>query len=63
MKMTFLKNPLKEIYYRDYKNFDQEIIKEEIVNMLNGQVNCYGTFEQIFISILDKYAPLKIRVL
>ena len=36
MKMTFLKNPLKEIYYRDYKNFDQEIIKEEIVNMLNG---------------------------
>ena len=63
MKMTFLKNPLKEIYYRDYKNFDQEIIKEEIVNMLNGQVNCYGTFEQTFISILDKYAPLKIKVL
>ena len=25
MKITFHKNPPKEIYYRDYKNFDQEI--------------------------------------
>ena len=28
MKMTFQNNLQKEIYYRDYKNFDQEMLKK-----------------------------------
>ena len=63
MKMTFQKNPPKEIYYRNYKNFEQEIFKDEITNNLNGQVNFCETFEQIFVSTLDKHASFKKKVL
>lgn len=61
--MTFQKDPPKETHYRDYKNFDREIFKEEIANKLNGQVNCHETLKQIFINILDKPSPLKKKVL
>ena len=30
-----------------------------MANNLHGQVNCYETFEQLFISTLDKHVPLK----
>ena len=45
MKMTFQKNPPKEIYCRYYRNFDREIFKEKIDINLNGEVNCYETLE------------------
>ena len=54
-KMTFHKNPPKEIYYRDYKKFDQDLVREE----LYGCDSCYDTFEEIFINVLNKHAPLK----
>ena len=38
------------------------MFKKEIVNKFNGQVNCYETFEQFFISISNKHAPLKKKV-
>ena len=33
MKMTFQKNPPKEIYYRDYKNFNEKYLKKYLIVM------------------------------
>ena len=62
-KMTFHKNPPKEIYYRDYKKFDQDLFREELAEKLYGCDSCYDTFEEIFINVLNKYAPLKKKFL
>ena len=37
-KMTFQKNFLKELYYRDCKKFDQAVFKEELGNELNNEI-------------------------
>ena len=58
-KMTFHKNPPKEIYYRDYKKFDQNLFREEVAEKLYGCDSCYDTFEEIFINVLNKHAPMK----
>ena len=62
-KMTFHKNPPKEIYYRDYKKLDQNLFREELAEKLYGCDSCYDTFEEIFISVLNKHAPLKKKFL
>ena len=46
MKMTFLKNPLKELYYKDYKKIGQEVFKEELGNKLNNKIHNYEIFEK-----------------
>ena len=62
-KMTFHKNPPKEIYYRDYKKFDQDLFTEELAEKLYGCDSCYDTFEEIFTNVLNKHAPLKKKFL
>ena len=62
-KMTFHKNPPKEIYYRDYKKFDQDLLREELAEKLYGCDGCYDTFEEIFINVLNKHAPLRKKFL
>jgi len=62
-KMTFHKNPPKEIYYRDYKKFDRDIFKEELANELHGCDSYYNSFEEIFINVLNKHAPFKKKFL
>ena len=62
-KMTFHKNPPKEIYYRDYKKFDQDLFREELAEKLYGYDSCYDIFEEIFINVLNKHAPLKKKFL
>ena len=62
-KMTFHKNPTKEIYYRDYKKFDQDLFREELAEKLYGCDSCYYTFEKTFINFLNKHAPLKKKFL
>ena len=64
MVVTVLKNSYqrslpKEIVYRDYKHFDREIFKEELQEKLNGQINEYSPFEDIFLEMLNKHAPIK----
>ena len=51
MKMTFQKNPPKELHYRGYTKFDQAVFEEELGNKLNNEIDNYDT--------LDKHAPLK----
>ena len=62
-KMTFHKNIPKEIYYRDYKKIDQDLFRKELAEKLYGCDSCYDTFEEIFINILNKHAPLKKKFL
>ena len=62
-KTTFHKNPPKEIFYRDYKKFDQDLFREELAEKLYGCDSCYDTFEKIFINVLNKHAPLKKKFL
>ena len=48
--------------YRDYKNFNQAICRneflKELYNVHKGKVD-YNTFEQIVVRLLNIYAPIK----
>ena len=50
--------------YRDYKNFDQHLFRNELLkelyNMHRGKVN-YETFEKIIVRLLNIYAPVRER--
>ena len=57
-KMTFEKTQPKQINYRSFKNFDKNLFLTELKNSLVN-VDIYETFESIFVSVLDKHAPVK----
>ena len=60
LRSSFKKCPPKIVTYRDYKLFDQISFKEELAEMLNAnRVYNYTIFEEIFLSVLNKHAPLK----
>ena len=60
MKTTFPKAKPKIIYYRDYKKFDLGEFRRELRNELKKTaVLGYAHFEQIFLTVLDKHAPMK----
>ena len=50
--------------YRDYKNFDQDIFSQELCTSLSPEtVLGYTSFEDNFLGVLNKHAPLKKKVL
>ena len=62
VKINFTKNKPKEIIYRDYKNFDSFLFNDEVKNVLElDKINSYAMFE-LFLKVLDKYAPVKKKV-
>ena len=49
--------------YRDYKNFDQDIFSQELCTSLSSEtVLDYTSFEENFLGVLNKHAPLKKKV-
>ena len=62
MKTSFKTQKGKQIYYRDYKKFDNYNFKKELRESLQNNVNNYETFEHIFLDKLEKYAPLKQKI-
>ena len=61
---TFSKTGPKEMMYRDYKNFDQYIFSQELCTNLSSEtVLDYTSFEENFLGVLNKHAPLKKKVL
>ena len=56
MKMTSRKNLPRELFYRDYKKFEQAVFKEELGSKLNNEIYNYETFRKTFISTLA-YVP------
>ena len=52
------------MFYRDYKRFDQKKFETELKFKLNSQTNLsYSTFQEVFLEILNKIAPVKVKVL
>ena len=50
--------------YRDYKNFDQDVFSQELCTSLSSEtVLDYTSFEENFLGVLNKHAPLKKKVL
>ena len=49
---------------RDYKRFDQNKFETELKLKLNSQTNLgYSTFQAVLLEILNKIAPVKVKVL
>ena len=66
MKTTFKKQKGKEIFYRDYKNFDKLGFRQELRDSLQNDVSDYEAFEKRAVAFLDKlnkYAPVKKKLL
>ena len=63
MKSTFPKAKPKVIQYRDYKNFISQNFRMEIkVRLQNEVVATYSKFEEVFLEVLNKHAPLKNKI-
>ena len=61
-KNSFPKSKSKEIIYRNYKNFDKDAFQCELKVKLQS-INNYESFESVFLSVLNKHAPLKKKFL
>ena len=54
MKLTYTKGNPKIKFYRDYKNFDNDLFKVYLENSLRNLTNLtYTRFEKIFLRTLD----------
>ena len=52
------------MFYIDYKRFDQKKFETELKLKSNSQTNLsYSTFQAVFLEILNKIAPVKVKVL
>ena len=64
LRKTISKGNSKKMFCRDYKRFDQKKFEAEIKLKLNSQTNLsYSTFQEVFLEILSKIAPVKVKVL
>ena len=64
MKPSFSEAPPKEIFYKDYKNFEQNKFRYELKNRIqNESVECYSVFEKVFVDILNNHALFKKKFL
>ena len=52
----------KKLIYRNFKQFDSEQFKLDICNSMSA-VRTHAAFENNFVSILDKHAPKKTKIL
>ena len=62
-KTTFPKIKPKEIFYRDYKNFNDIIFRQELRNTINTNMvftsSHFSHFQEVFLTVLDRHAPMK----
>ena len=62
LKTTFPKAKRKEIVYRNYKNFDLNIFKNDLRKNIE-LVDNYEVFETEFLNVLNNHAPQKKKVI
>ena len=56
------KGSTKTLFYRDYKKFEEnKFARDLIYELQNIKNSSYSQFEKAFVTILDYYAPLKIK--
>ena len=63
LKSSFKKNKPKEMTYRNYKDFKENDFKQELKDNLISGISNYESFESIFVNVLNKYAPLKKKMI
>ena len=61
LKTTFEKGKPKEILYRSYKNFNNELFQEDLKKQIGDSIN-YTKFNIGFLKVLDRHLPLKKRI-
>ena len=62
LRKTISKGNSKKMFYRDYKRFDQKKFEAELKLRLNSQTNVSNsTFQAVFLEILNKIAPVKVK--
>ena len=60
VKTTFCKSKPKEITYRNFKNFEEELFDQELKNnLINNSTESYKFFAKVFLDTLNKHALLK----
>ena len=60
MKLTYTKGKPKIKFYRDYKNFDNNLFKVDLENSLRNLTDLtYTSFEKVFMRTLDCHVPIK----
>ena len=60
LKSEAPKGKPKEIFYRNYKNFVNSNFKAELRSEIElNQISDYNNFENVFLRVLEKHAPLK----
>ena len=63
LKSILQKNKPKEVIYRDYKNFDSFLFHDEAKKVMDlDKINLCPMFEELFLKVLDKHAPIKKKV-
>ena len=63
LKVNFTKLAPKKYVYRDYKNFDNKTFCNVLKTKLIDTICNYESFESIFTEVLNKFAPLKTKIL
>ena len=64
MKLTYTKGNPKIKFYRDYKNFDNDLFKVDLENSLRNLTDLtYTGFEKVFLRTRDCHAPIKKKIL
>ena len=66
LKTEYIKADPIQIQYRNYKNFDPILFREELRNNLNNYIlsrNNYNDFQNILCNVLDKHAPARKKYL
>ena len=61
LKTSFQKAQPKIFHYRDRRNFNVHTFRGDLKSEL-GDVSNYSDFEEIFLKVLDKHAPVKKKV-
>ena len=65
LKSKFTKMPPSKIDYRSYKNFNEKEFNFDLSYEFYGKrvdLSDYDNFETIFISVLDRHAPMKSKI-
>ena len=63
-RATFSKSKQKEIIYRNFKKFNEEVFNQELRGKLSTElVDNYSSFENAFIDVLNSHAPIKKKVI
>ena len=60
LKNSFTKLKAKEIHYRCYKSFNRNLFRSEL-KLTIANVSNYEEFESIYLKVLEKHAPFKIK--